>query len=61
MSRESVLSKIVVCPRCRTSYLPDNGEICKCEATDAAVDFLYNPEADKQSGWHDKLTERDHV
>lgn len=32
--RESVLSKIMKCPICKTAYMPENGEICKCDRPD---------------------------
>lgn len=34
MTRESVLNKIVRCPICKTAYLPEAGEICKCDRPD---------------------------
>lgn len=27
---KSVLDMIEICPDCRASYIPENGEVCKC-------------------------------
>lgn len=51
--RESVLSHIIVCPVCHTSYIEDY-ECCDCPKP------MYE-DAEKQAEWHDKLTELDHV
>lgn len=46
MVRESVLSRIIKCPICKTAYMPENGEICKCDRPD----FQEEP---RVSDWED--------
>lgn len=46
MVRESVLSRIIKCPICKTAYMPENGEICKCDRPDA-------DEEPRVAGWED--------
>ena len=46
MTREDILRYVIKCPHCRTTYMPVNGEICKCERP--------NPEEEPRvSDWED--------
>lgn len=45
MTRESVLNRIVKCPICKTTYLPEAGEICKCDRPE--------PEEPRVRDWED--------
>lgn len=31
MTREDILRKVFKCPICKVTYMPENGEICKCD------------------------------
>lgn len=53
--RENVLNKIIVCKFCKTSYMPENGEICKCEEP---ADLEWDKEQQPQGKSDERLPNR---